>query len=488
MQIHSVLKKSVIATGVAVALASGGAQAISTGTDLNLSAKAAAGGMAGAAYVRPQEASAAVFGNPATLTQFKGFNMNFGASLLMIEELKNEQFGTITGGGFAGSYSNESISDADNYIVPDLGITLEIAPGLVVGTGLEVDAGLGGDYRDDPVMLLGDTSGVGLVNFTVPINVELISFNANLAAGYEVNDKLSVGAALTVGFGLFQLGTTGSTQNLSVLSGILGSSPAFDDFGGTTSSVHDIGFGGSLGATYKVQDGVMVGASLKSPVEYNFRNAMYSSIDLAQGGDGWQDITMEQPLEMIVGVALEDVLIPNLLVEIDYIWKQWSEASGYQDAYEDQWMLAIGGQYTMGNWKFRLGYSYADEVLKKVPNSTLSNLNGIGSIPLSDGDGFNGGLGTDIVAAFQTALVPVIWQHTVTAGLGYNLTENIRVDAYAAYAFGGEDVSRDLSTLPGLAGAALAVVDPATTDVDQTFKGSLEAEILIGAGINIAMP
>ena len=160
MQIHSVLKKSVIATGVAIALASSGAQAISAGTDINLSAKAKAGGMAGAAYTMPQEASAAVFGNPATLTQFKGFSMNFGASFL---GLKSVDVDTDTAG--VGN-SGKSHSDADNYIIPDFGMTLEVAPGLVIGTGLEVDAGLGADYRDDPINLIGAPGAI-----TLPLNV-----------------------------------------------------------------------------------------------------------------------------------------------------------------------------------------------------------------------------------------------------------------------------------------------------------------------------
>src|SRR5690606_19896595 len=54
---------------------------LNTGTDLNLSLKPIAGGMAGAAYTRPQEVSSALFGNPATLTQFKGFNFGLGAAL-----------------------------------------------------------------------------------------------------------------------------------------------------------------------------------------------------------------------------------------------------------------------------------------------------------------------------------------------------------------------------------------------------------------------
>lgn len=48
------------------------AQATNIGSDSNLGYKPVAGAMGDAAYTAPQEASAAIFGNPATLTQFEG--------------------------------------------------------------------------------------------------------------------------------------------------------------------------------------------------------------------------------------------------------------------------------------------------------------------------------------------------------------------------------------------------------------------------------
>jgi len=480
-----------VAAGMAMLVAATSAQAISTGTDFNLSAKARAGGMAGAAYTMPQEASAAVFGNPATLTQFKGINMNFGASWLSLESVENEQQANVVGGAFAGTYTNTSKSDADNYIIPDFGLTLQVSPNLVLGTGLEVDAGLGADYRDDPITLLGGLGGTAAGgalggNFTLPLLVEVISFNANLAAAYQVNEQLSLGAAVTIGFGLAQLGTSGPTGNLDTLNGAILAVPipigtALTDFGGTTSSVHDIGFGGSLGATYLVQEGIMLSATVKTPLEYNFKNIIHAN-PAATGTDkpdGFQDLTLQQPAEIILGVALDNVIMPGLLVEMDAIWKNWSDAHAYEDAYEDQWLLAIGAQYEAGDWTYRAGYSYAQDILSDKPNGTLSGLDGVGTVPLAD---TTGGLPGDVITIVQNTLLPVIWNHTITAGVGYKITEAVSVDAFAAYAF-GEEEKDSLPVLSGVAAAALGA-----TSVAATTEAEIGYELMIGAGINIALP
>jgi len=142
-----------VAAGMAMLVASTGAQAASVGTDLNLSAHTIAGGMAGAAYTRPQEASAAVFGNPATLTQFPGVNFNFGATLISLTDIQVETDTTLHVGAGDFVFHEDHDSGADNYIVPTLGISLQVSPNLTLGLGLEADAGLGADYRDDPLQL-----------------------------------------------------------------------------------------------------------------------------------------------------------------------------------------------------------------------------------------------------------------------------------------------------------------------------------------------
>jgi long-chain fatty acid transport protein len=537
MQIHSVLKKSVIATGVAIALASSGAQAISAGTDLNLSAHAAAGGMAGAAYTKPQEVSAAVAGNPATLTQFPGMNFNFGAALISLTDINVDTDTSLPGISGAvptgtDNFHAEHHSDADNYIIPTIGVSFQLSPDLFIGFGLEADAGLGADYRDEPLQLLAgsvnaanNAAGGGLIPLlngpiAAPVNVEVISFNANFAAAYKATDRLSVGGSVTLGFGLAQLGTTGTTTGFDgfsdlVVDGLVGAPTnngtienggVLSDWGGTTSSVHDIGFGFTLGSTYLVADGIMSSLTVKSPLKYNFRNIMYGNPSTTGGAligssgksDGWQDLAIEQPLEIIVGIALEDVLVKNLLVELDVAWKNWADAEAYQDAWKNQFLVNIGAQYSTGNWKLRAGYSWAEDILQKEPESTLGDLYGLGNLPLGDGaaalDAATGNnivepVAQDFVKIVQMSLLPVIWQHTVTAGVGYEFTKAVRVDAFVAYAFSEKD-SRDLNDVATATDAGLTNLGLGApyTGSQSSMSVEVDSEIMAGVGLNIALP
>lgn len=469
---YHTMKKCLPACGLFLGLGATSAQANFSGTDVNLGINPAAGGMVGAAYARPEEPSAAIFGNPATLTQFKGFNMNFGASFLMIDATNKQSFS-----GPTGSFEHRSTSDADNYLVPNLGVTLELAQGVVLGVGLEADAGLGADYRDDPILLTaGAAPSLGFPTpISLPVVVELISFNANLALAYQVNEKLSVGAAGTAGFGLVQFGTSGTTTGITAF-GIATGNPGLTDFGGTTASVHDIGFAASIGATYALTDQVMFSAVLKSELEYNFRTGVHSSI---LPGDGWQKLTVETPMEVIVGVAIDDLFIPGLLVEADVIWKEWSEASALQDVWDDQFSLALGTRYTTGNWVFRAGYKWSEpqQLNAGDANNTVGGLQGAGTLPLgatADAAGF-GAVAGDIIGIVQTTLTPVIMEHTLSFGVGYNFSETVRVDGYISHAF-KEKESRFTPNLNALGGL------PASE-----FEGATSATF-VGLGLNVSMP
>jgi long-chain fatty acid transport protein len=373
--------------------------------------KAASGGMAGAAYTRPQEASAAVFGNPATMTQFGGTNFNFGAAYL-VPELEVTQTGA---GALDGVTSNVSKSGAENYVAPDLAVIHELGDGWYLGAGIEADAGLGADYRTSPITvpsLSADPAVTGL-----PLVVELVSFNVNLAAAKKLTPQTSVGAALTIGFGMAQLGTVGPAG--AALNGL--------EVGGTSGSVHAFSVGGSLGVTHQVNSDLLLSAAVKSSVKYDFKNIVWGGTPGLVGpfgsGVGFQNLGVEQPLEVVLGAAYD--IAPNWMVEADLVWKNWSRAATYQDVYNDQFLLAVGSQYKTGPWSLRLGYSYAQDVLRDTPNDgALGSVKNLGLVPL------NG----DLNKLVQMSLVPVVFNHTLTAGVGYDLTRNIRLDTFAALA------------------------------------------------------
>jgi long-chain fatty acid transport protein len=432
-----------------IALAAAGlAQATNVGTDTNLSYKPAAGAMGGAAYTVPQEASAAVFGNPATLTQFKGTSFNFGAAYLgaNVENTQTSAAGT-----------NTSKSRAKDYLVPDVGIAIDLGSGLAFGLGLEVDAGVGADYRNAPISLVGVAGAA-----TLPLVVELISFNANFALAKKVAPDLSVGAALTLGFGLAQLGTVGPTAGLPA---------ALGNFGGTTGDVHAFGSGMSFGATYELNRDMTLSGAYKSKVKYTFKDVIYADTATTGGGAGYQSLAVEQPAEVVLGMAWGKGSSPWLM-EADLVWKNWSNAATYKDAWKDQWLLALGAQHSTGAWKLRAGYHYSSDIMRKDPNNTLGGLVGLGSVPLGSAAN-TAGLGEvarDVVKIVQTSLLPVVTKHTLSAGFGYELNRSTRIDVFAAYAL-KESVERSDPN------AAAALGAPATT-----FKGEVQIWT-VGAGL-----
>lgn len=445
-----------IVAAAALTCATGAAYALNTGPDMNLSYKPASGGMAGAAYTKPQEPSAAVFGNPATMTQFRGTNFSIGVGFLVPEVDVHQR-------GAAGS--NTSSSDAQNYVIPDVAVTHEIGNGWFLGGGIEVDAGVGADFKDDPITVPSVSANPAVTG--LPLLIELISFNANIAAAKQVTERTSVGAALTVGFGMAQLGTSGSSGSFGGLLGPAGCNPATPGscgFDGNTSSVHDIGFGASIGLTHRLTSAMTLSAALKSPVKYEFENILYQN---AVGSPGFQNLTIEQPLEAIVGMAYD--VTPNWMIEADVVWKKWSGAETYKDVYDDQYLILVGTQYRTGPWSLRFGYSYAEDILRDTPSNTLENLRGLGPIPLGAAAG---PLGTNVVKLVQMTLVPVIWKHTITTGVGFDLTSNIRLDAFGAYGFQDEE-ERTTSI-----GAALA--GPVGPEI---YKAEVSAWA-VGAGLN----
>jgi len=447
-----------LAAGVAVTCATGVAHALNTGTDMNLSYKPASGGMAGAAYTKPQEPSAAVFGNPATMTQFRGTRFGIGAAFLVPKVDVHQS-------GAAGSRT--SSSDARTYVVPDMAVTHEIGGGWFLGGGIELDAGIGVDFRDDPITVpsvSADPSVTGL-----PLLVELISFNANVAAAKQLTPQTAVGVALTIGFGLAQLGTSGPSGSFGGLLGPAGCNPATAGscgFDGNTSSVHDIGFGASVGLTHHLTSALTLSAALKSPMKYKFKNILSQN---AVGAPGYQDLTVEQPLEMIVGMAYN--VTPSWMVEADIVWKNWRSAETYEDVYDDQFIVLLGTQYRTGPWSLRLGYSYAEDILRDAPSNTLGNLRGLGPIPLGTAAG---SLGTDVIKLVQMSLVPVIWQHTIAAGVGFDLSSNVRLDAFGAYGFKNKE-KRTTSIGAALAGPVGA----------ETYEVNASAWT-VGAGVNFS--
>jgi long-chain fatty acid transport protein len=356
------------------------------GTDLNNNLLPATGGMGGASVARTVEPAAAVFGNPATLTEYnKGTSFTFGATFFdhTLTARENHTGGFIDAfvpAGFDGE------SNTNPYLVPTVAITQAFSENLVVGMGLTVQSGVGSDFREG----LGGS----------PIG-ELVMFNANLGVGYKLTENLSLGATATLGNGYFQASLSGDTA-----------------------SAHGFGARGTLGVKYDM-GATSLGAYYKTELVIEYDDY------ISDGSGGFWSDDVAQPQEFAVGIANNSLMGGNLQLNADVIYKNWEDANFYKDFYRDQTVLALGAQLTTGPAQWRIGYSHArDPIKRNLPYDTvigIGNNNVIGSpigpLPVTGG----------VVEYFQATNAAAIWEDTITAGMGYQVLPNVKVDVHAAY-------------------------------------------------------
>lgn len=352
------------------------------GSDLNIQLTPAGGGMAGVGYVRPQDPVAAAFGNPASLTQIRsGTEFTLGASALVVDANADHD-GSITGVPFSAK------SDADFYLVPETAVVHRLSDRLILSGGIHTTTGLGSDFRDE--------NPLGQI-------VELIIFGAQIGVGYEVTERLSVGVSGTLGIGLFELGLVSNT-------------------GLTT------GFGGRGGVGFNYDAGpALVSLNYTSPMKLKFNRVTETSPGV------FSDFDIEQPQEVVLGMATSPDTFRDLLLEVNLMWKNWGDAEGYEDIWEDQYIVALGGQYSMADrLKLRAGYSYASDLQKDTVGSSVGNIRSLAfagnTVPLSP----------PLVQFVQATLTQPYWQQQVSAGVGYELTDTIQFDMFVNYAFDGD--------------------------------------------------
>ena len=403
------------AVGTALSLGSAGAIAGPHGFDLHNVLNGAAASFAGTSIAHVEDPVSAVFGNPATLTTYYGgTNFMFGATFYMpratmihdgsapyaVGELSSAiDIDEGAAGASTGSYAFNSTSKADVYAVPQVAVTQDLS-GLgipvVLGVGVTATSGIGVDYKHT-------SNSLGAA-------AELINLGVNAGIGMKMSDTLDVGVSMTITYAMLEAGLTGS--------------------GGMT---HDIGFRGTLGAR-KTMGPMTIGMYYQTEQEHQYDNLHVTSfngsaatltsaaVSYQCNGDNVglttgvcrQDLEVQQPWNVGLGLAMD--MGNGLLVMGDVTHKAWSDAKFFNEFYDDQTVLSIGVQKTMGNLKLRAGYGYADDPLLstvKVGNHvpTIGGVNTAGNAYTSPMYGL-------FMSYFQAMETPVIYKHRISLGLG----------------------------------------------------------------------
>ncbi len=377
--------------GVVVALAIATHAALARGqgygTDLQNIMAPASGGMAGVSTARPQDVPSAIFGNPATLTQFQGTQFTLGGGWM-------EGYPTVTNDGSLNTLSPGTpfhvTSRTEGGAATEIGVTQDLRSlGLAgaLGMGVAGLSGGGAEYRGDVPenTILNNTSGSYLV------------LGINLGAGFQVTDRLSVGGTLTLGTGFEQLGLVGP---------IVGSA-----------MVNAYALRGTFGVDYELNECNTLGFYYESKLAFDFPTA-------ARVGNSYYDVHIAQPTTLGLGLANRSLMDGNLLLAADAYYKLWDDAALWQDIMVNQWALALGAQWTNGNMKYRIGYSFNSNPVKNNVGSSF------------DGLPFPGEIASQIqsnIQLYQASSAAFVNQNRITGGVGRQdfLLPGLDVDLFA---------------------------------------------------------
>jgi long-chain fatty acid transport protein len=341
------------------------ANAQSFGVELQNTLMPAAGGMGGVSIAQPQDLTSAINGNPASLTQFRGTQFLFGAAwaepTFNLTQTSNIP---IVGPPLIEPFSGKST--APGTPLGNIGVTQdlsELGMPATLGIGFVTTAGGFVDFRDVP-----NSNGT---------NTGQTIFNLPVMLGFDINERLSVGAGMSLGIAFFD-----------------------GPFVGASGMTPDYALRGTLGTNYEVTDTTTAGFYYQTQQSFQFNNAV-----LINPGPGQQsfDVEMDLPQNLGLGLANTSLMDGCLLLGVDVTYKLWNQADLYRAIYDNQWVVQVGAQYTMGRVKLRAGYAWAQNPIDDTP---LSNIGGVIQ---------PGGLAA---VRYTQGLLAITSQNRISAGIG----------------------------------------------------------------------
>ena len=348
--------------------------------------------MGGVGIAHPLDATQAVFSNPAAMCfgDFCPSNEAEFAGTVFMPTVKAQI-------SSQGQVFNAK-SEGRVYPIPAMGISFAFPelPKWRFGLGAYGISGLGVNYKSTTFEHpFAGNFGNQLAGGTYS-DFMLMKFAPS--AAYQVNDWLSLGAALNIDYSTMDLG------------------------GGNSAGY---GIGGQFGIIVKPHDKISLGLTYITPQPVSYRNIaafdqFYANNPVTNpfGRPSWGSLVLESPNTVGLGIAYEP-LYRKLLFEVNVKWLNWSNARGYSDfGWHDQIVVGVGAQYKpMPKMALRMGYNYGNNPLKgKDFNGTLGTP---GSMTKVQGNY----VPTYYYETTRVIGFPAITEHHLTFGATYDITE-----------------------------------------------------------------
>jgi long-chain fatty acid transport protein len=331
------------------------------------------------------EDATTVYYNPAGMLLLEGTQSSLGIHIIRTtSEFKDTGSTHVLGGALQGGPSGDAGSTA---LVPNLYLTKRLSDKTAFGFGLNVPFGLSTEY---PRNWIGRYHAV---------YSSINTINMNPSVAYRVNDRLSIGAGLSVQHMEAEISKAIDMGTLNALPVPLGG------FGGAIPGLLPQGsdsfieleadswaYGYNLGLMYDLSEEARMGVSYRSEIKHDAEGrADFSSVPalvptITGGYFTDTDITSTITLPALASVSVHYDLSPQWSVMGDISWTGWSSfdelrvkfASGQPDnvideSWEDTMRYAVGASYESSEkWKFRGGLAYDETPIPDAEHLTPS--------------------------------------------------------------------------------------------------------------------
>lgn len=343
--------------------------------------------------------------NPATLGMMEDGTARLDVALgILGPDVKSSMMGM------------EAKSNGTSYLMPAFGYTRR-SGALTYGLGMFAQGGMGTEY--DATSFLA--AGTGL-----PVRSELGVGNVIFPFAYQVNSNLTVGATLKFLWSSLDMQMAGTVGSLSpIVTGGSGNlamgfatapagTPArvdFTDENDFTGAAKATGFGATLGATYRVNQGVVLGASyqFKSALDDMETSASAASMSMPGMTDYGQITVIDFQMPSVLAVGASWQASPTLLLAADLKYIGWSDS---MESFKMRYDSSMGN----GSVSFAMPQGWKDQTVLNLGMAWKANevLTLRAGLNLAD---------NPVPDAYVHPLFPAIEKNHVTLGLGYQLSK-----------------------------------------------------------------
>lgn len=339
------------------------------GTMLLASAAHASTGPAQSALTAPANSAVTAATNPAGLTRVKEPEW-----VVQLLAFSSDSTFVTTADSFSGVTEEES---SGSLVIPSLYYARPISDRLGFGLSIIVPGGVGEDLDDNgPQRYLLDEWSLSYVSFTPAI-------------GYRLNERLSLGAGLTINYSV--LNYESAVRNLD---------PAIGD-GRMEIEATDLTLGFQLGLLYELTDRTRIGLNYRSENDPELSDTPdFSNLGptrqqlLDQAGILNQKITLQSQFPQTINAGLYHQFANDVEFTVDVAWIDFSKYGfseirlGNQSLttsateYQDIWAVSAGVSWPVKDrWRLKFGAAYASSGVEDENRSfalRLDEIHGVG--------------------------------------------------------------------------------------------------------------